>query len=284
MQALDSTYKEAPTEKIRQSISFIVDNSEPVYLEPEKNDFGKAPSRNALYGYGVPEGILTFHRSILLYAKGVEEDYRSAYWNMPSVYPAFHGGSPVTFYLTGASEEPSYNCGVLEITPFSDEAGPARKFRAFDPLWPCLKGTYRTNVRYQGTLYGLVQEAKFGTSPYEAMPKDVIEHIQKLRHQHAEIENIVGITAEDAEQALYRVDSTIRTVERNYTEVFSVSFARVTVDAFISRDYGSAAFTLFIPETLLARELLRVGDRLSALFELTVFVDGPSSSSKAMLN
>ncbi len=284
LQALDSTYKEAPTEKVRQSISFIVDNSEPVYLEPEKNDFGKAPSRNALYGYGVPEGILTFNRSILLYAKGVEEDYRSAYWNMPSVYPAFHGGSPVTFYLTGASEEPSYNCGVLEITPFSDEAGPARKFRAFDPLWPCLKGTYRTNVRYQGTLYGLVQEAKFGTNPYEAMPKDVIEHIQKLRHQHAEIENIVGITAEDAEQALYRVDSTIRTVERNYTEVFSVAFARVTVDAFISRDYGSAAFTLFIPETLLAREVLRVGDRLSALFELTVLVDGPSSSLKAMLN
>ncbi len=284
LQALDSSYKEEPTEKIRQLISFIVDNSQPVHLKSEKEGEGKPKSSNVLYGYGLPEGPLNFDRSMLLYAKGDPEDYRSAPWNMPSVYPIFHGGSPVTLYLTGASEESSYDCGVLEVTPFSEAAGPARKFRAFDPLWPALKRSYRTNVCYRGTLYGLVQSVKFGKSPYEAMPIDVIEHIQKIRSQHAEIENIVGVTAEDAEQALYRIDSTIRSVERDYTEVFSVSFARITVDAFIGRNFGSALFTLFIPETLLSKKVLRVGDRVNALFELTVLIEGQTLPSKAMLN
>lgn len=284
LQALDGTYKEAPTEKIRQLISFIVENSQPVHLEAEKKLDNQTKITNALYGYGVQEGTLNFAHSALLYAKGEEEDYSTAPWNMPSVYPVFHGGSLVNFYLTGASEEPSYDCGVLEVTPFSDGAGPARKFRAFDPFWPVLKKSYRTNVRYQGALYGLVQSAKFGTNPYESMPKDVIEHIQKIRNQHAEIENIVGITAEDAEQALYRVDSTIRSIERDYTEVFSVSFARITVDAFISRDYGSSVFTLFIPETLLENQQFYLGDRISALFELTVLVQDLDFSSKVTLN
>ncbi len=278
LQALDSAYKDEPTEKIKQLVSFIVENSAPVYLASDNNE----QSSHALYGYGVASGALHFDRSMLLYAKGDEDYYES--WNMPSVYPVFHGGSPVSFYLTGASEETTYDCGVLEVTPFCDASGPARKFRAFDPFWPCKKRNYRTNERYRGTLYGLAQTVKLGTNPYDSMPKDVIEHIQRIRNQHAEIDNIVGITAENAEQALYRVDSTIRSIERDYTEVFSVSFARVTVDAFISRDYGSATFALFIPEPLLRREFLRVGDRLNALFELTVCVEDSGLSSKVTLN
>lgn len=284
LQTLDSDYEDKPTEKIRQLVSFIVENSQPVYLESEKRPEAPTKISNALYGYGMPEGALNFDRSALIYAKGIEENYSNAFWNVPSVYPIFHGGSPTSFYLTGASEELDHDCGVLDIAAFSDAIGPARKFRAFDPLWPLLKKSYRTNVRYQGTLYGFAHSAKFGASPYETMPKDAVEYIQELRKQHAEIENIVGITAENEEQALYRIDSTVRSIERNYTEVFSVSFARVTVDAFISHEYGSPVFTLFIPEMLLKRQHFSVGSRVNSLFELTVLVQDSIISSKATLN
>ena len=282
LQMLDSSYKKAPTEKIRQLISFIVDNSHPIHLEIEPKE-KQTENPSALCGYGTSAGTLKVDRSMLLCVKGDEKNYYMP-WNMPSVYPIFHGGSPIVFYLIGASSEPTYNCGVLEISPYSDVIGPMRKLRAFDPLWPSLKKTYRTNVRYQGNLYGLVQSARRGTNPYESMPKDVINHIQKIREQHASIENIVGISTEDAEQALYLIDSTIRSIERNYTEVFSVSYARVTVDAFISRDYGSPTFALFIPETILSSQQFHIGDRLSALFELNVYIVNSTPPSKVTLH
>ena len=274
------------TPKLRQQIQFITENSNPVSFGLLREAAGEEVNKSQqIYGFGATPGATDFSRSMILWTPGEEKDH--SIWNLPPIYPVFKEGSPVNLYINKASENPTYGCGVLEFTPYSDALGPGRKLLAFDPLWAGLKKRYRTNERYHAVFYGIASSFDIGCDPLDDLPPEVVSRIREIQAQNSEknlaVQNIIGIGAIDPENVTYRIDSIVLSVDNDYTEIFSVPYIRITVAPFISQEYGADYFTIFAP-----RDgnlwLPRVGERIRAEIELHVLILEATTVSKATLN
>ncbi len=284
---LDSTCCGSLTPKLRQQIQFITENSNPVslgLLREEKPD-EERESTSQVFGFGAVAGATDFSRSMILWTPGDDKSHLG--WDLPPIYPVFKDGAPLNLYINKASENPAYDCGILEITPYSDALGPGKKLLAFDPLWAALKNRYRTNERYKATFYGIAKSFALGCDPLDDLPPEVVAHIREIqalnRAKNLAVQNIIGIGVIDPENVTYRIDSIVISVEENYTELFSVPYTRITVAPFISQEYGANYFTIFVP-----RDgnfyLPRAGERIRAEVELHVLILEAATLGKATLN
>ena len=284
---LDPTCNGSLTPKLRQQIQFIIENSNPVslgLLREEKTDEDRAsPSR--VFGFGAAAGATDFSRSMILWTPGGEKSELG--WNLPPIYPVFKDGSPLNLYINRASENPTYDCGILEITPYSDALGPGKKLLAFDPLWGALKNRYRTNERYKANFYGIAKYFDIGCDPLEDLPPEVVARIREIQEQNRAknlaVQNIIGIGAVDPENVIYRIDSIVLSVEDHYTELFSVPYIRIKVAPFISQEYGADYFTIFVPKNGNFR-FPRAGERIRAEVELHVLILEAANIGKTTLN
>ena len=279
---LDPAVQEKPSTKLMQQIAFIAENSRPVRIGLAVEDDYEPDEKLRISGYGEPGGICSIHRSMLLVA--ATKMQAGDPWDVSSVYPIFEDGTPISAYLHGSCANTGHACGLIDVTPFSDTKGPTQTFPAFDPLWPSLHQRYRTNERYRAILYGTTSALRTGINPCDELPANVLEEINRLRSPTGTVQNIVGITAVDVSNALYQINSTIRSVDEDYTVVFSVPFVKIEVDSFLPKDYGPGNFVLYIPKARLNGKIPKPGDRIDAVFELSVCILASENAKKVTFN
>lgn len=272
-----------PSERLMRQLAFMAENSRPVRLGLLRDNPRPVDAVVRLTGHGVDTDCTTIDRSMLLVTAIRVDDGQP--WDVAGVYPIFQDGTHVPVYLHGAAQSEQGVCALLGITPFSDTRGPMSSLLAFDPLWPDQHSLYRTNERYKAVLYGLTDRIRRpGPDFFDAIPPDVIQKLREANTDVRSAKSLVGFSPVDVTNALYRISSTIRAVDSDYTQVFSIPYTKVHVDSFLSKDYSAEPFVLYVPKELFLKEGLKVGDRIQATFELSVCIDSVETKPKVTLN
>ena len=287
LEQLDPTMRTSsdtmPSERLMRQLAFMAENSRPVRLGLLRDNPRSANDVVRLTGHGVETDCTTLDRSMLLVTAVRIDDGQP--WDVAGVYPVFQDGTHIPVYLHGAAQSEQGVCALLGITPFSDTRGPMSSLLAFDPLWPDQHSLYRTNERYKAVLYGLTDHIlRPGSDFFEAIPPGVIHKLREADADARSAKSLVGFSPVDVSNALYLISSTIRAVDLDYTQVFSIPYARVQVDSFLSKDYSAEPFVLYVPKEHFLKEGLKVGDRIQAAFELSVYIDSVEKKPKVTLN
>lgn len=287
LEQIDTTLRTAPgtepSDRLMRQLAFMAENSRPVRLGLLRDN--PRPDNNPvrLTAHGAQADCTTFDRSLLLVT--ALRSHQGQSWDVAGVYPIFQDGTHVSVYLHGAAQTEPGVCALLGLSPFSDTHGPTSSLLVFDPLWPDQHSLYRTNERYKTVLYGLTDQVRPCDSDFfDMIPPEVI---QQLKEKHTDVrlaENLVGFSPADVTNALYKIMTTIRAVDLDYTQVFSIPYARIQVDSFLAKDFSTDPFVLYVPKAQFSETGLKVGDRIQAVFELTACIDGIEKKTKVTLN
>ena len=272
-----------PSDRLMRQLAFMAENSRPVRLGLLRDNPRTGSTDVRLTGHGAEADSTAIDRSLLLVA--AIRGHTGQSWDVASVYPIFQDGTHMSIYLHGAAQTEEGVCALLGITPFSDTRGPTASLLAFDPLWPDQQHLYRTNERYETVLYGLTDTIKPCDPDFlESIPSEVFQKLQEIHSDIRMSKRLVGFAPVDVTNALYQITSTICAVDVDYTQVFSIPYAKVQVDSFLSKDFSTEPFVLYIPKDKFLETGLKVGDRIHAAFELAVRIDSIENKPKVTLN